>query len=287
MGIYGIACIIGAYIIINLYNICVGGNFIGIRTFIYPFGSEEFHVFSGLRVPLPDAFTGCTLHIIVFTYTAIRTLDVLCIGNIDEHKRKKALTMFTFALSGLGSLVYVMNRMVANNLSLSHIQLVILLGIYAEDFYSLQKIDFIEMMKESQKIFKVLILSIAFFLTSWFALEGILCMGVAFKDRAGTVWITDFLEESIQIFKKEIPQNTLAFGIGIPELYYQMGWDTQLSITDWPDMNQYSREEVERKIGEEDAFVMMDGTNFDVPEEFKPLKQVITTDFTCTYYVRQ
>lgn len=86
------------------------------------------------------------------------------------------------------------------------------------------------------------------------------------------------------MFVQNVPENTLAFGTGIPELYYQLGWDPGIAITDWSDMNHYSLEEITRKVNETDAFVMMDGTAWNVPENFQPVQQIATDVFTCTYY---
>ena len=127
---------------------------------------------------------------------------------------------------------------------------------------------------------------ITFILTAWFAIEGVFGIGTTLSNRASTVWNTAQLKESIETFKNSVPEDTLAFGRGMPELCLEMHRDPKIAITDWSDMNHYSIEETERLVNECDSFVMMDGTPINVPSDFHEEAKITTSIFSCTYYTR-
>lgn len=276
-------CFLLSYVIVNFYNCMAGGSMIGIGTFIYPIGSSEYDMFSILRIPLPDIFSAYILHIVLFSFVVFETICNLWKCS-DDHALKKNMKLLLIAVSGLGMMAYVMNRPAATTVSVSHLHFVILLGIYGEKWLTAGKNNLLQIKENPEKLFSLSMSSIAFLLVSWFALEGIWGVGTTLNDRAKTVWNTAPLKAGMEMFVQNVPENTLAFGTGMPELYYQLGWDPGIAITDWSDMNHYSLEEVTRKVNETDAFVMMDGTAWNVPENFQPVQQIATDVFTCTYY---
>ena len=285
--VYGAGCFLLAYGMVNLYNWMVGGAGIGLKRFIFPFLSAEYDV-STLRTPLPDVFAGFFVHIVVFSYTAIRAMAYLWnTKNADEEKRRQRQIQLTVAISGLCALTYYMNRTAAQCIMISHIPFVLLLGHDAETFWNARKEDLAGIVRQPERLFRLSSSFIAYLLVAWFAIEGVLSVGWSFHNRATTVWNTDSLHESLEIFQQEIPRDTLAFGTGMPELYYYLGWDPQIAIGDWSDMNHYGVEEVDRKVSEAESFVMMDGIGYPVPEDFFVVKQVATENFSCTYYMRK
>ena len=54
------------------------------------------------------------------------------------------------------------------------------------------------------------------------------------------VWDTNSFNKDINDFSNWVPENAVAFGMGVPELYYTLGLNTHIYITDWSDMNKFS-----------------------------------------------
>ena len=44
-------------------------------------------------------------------------------------------------------------------------------------------------------------------------------------------------EETLLKIRSDVPADTFAVGMGVPQLYYELGWDPQIYPTDFPDMN--------------------------------------------------
>ena len=194
--VYGAGCFFLAYGMVNLYNWMVGGAGIGLKRFIFPFLSAEYDV-STLRTPLPDVFAGFFVHIVVFSYTAIRAMAYLWnTKNADEEKRRQRQIQLTVAISGLCALTYYMNRTAAQCIMISHIPFVLLLGHDAETFWNARKEDLAGIVRQPERLFRLSSSFIAYLLVAWFAIEGVLSVGWSFHNRATTVWNTDSLYES-------------------------------------------------------------------------------------------
>lgn len=230
-----VSCIVLAYLFVNFYNITLEGEWNSINTFIYPFASESYHVFSDLRLPIPPPETPYFLYVVVFSYAAFSSLK-----NIIFEKKQQYLDIekLIIAISGLSSLFYFINRTAPGNLFISHIQLVILLSVFADTFVSINKQ--IVYNNLSHKTLKVLASFLSIFLIGWFAIEGMISIGNVITYREKGVWDTNSFNKDINDFSNWVPENAVAFGMGVPELYYTLGLNTHIYITDWSDMNKFS-----------------------------------------------
>lgn len=285
--VYFLMCVGMAYIVVNFYNLLLGGEWNSVYTFIYPIGSQEYDMFKILRTPLPHVNAGHTVQSILFMYSAYKALYRLWFCASESICREREIISLTIATSGIVSLVYFINRTAAGNLSISHIQFVMLLAMYGEECLKIKKDDLREKLKEAEKLFKTLMSAISLMLVIWFAFEGILDLGKTINSRVSNDWYTKSLEESIVVLQNRVPKDTLAFGTGMPELYYEMGWNPQIAITDWSDMNYYSMTEVKQVLELHDSFIMMENTKIDIPDEFVLVDRIETKDFVCVYYQKQ
>ena len=129
----------------------VGGDWIGVKTFIYPIASDEYDMFSILRTPLPSVFSGYVLYIILFTYTAFNAIYKL--WKNPEFARENNIICMAIALSGLGALTYYVNRTATACLAVSRIQFVMLLGMYAEQCLKIEKVDYKTLKKQMMYLF--------------------------------------------------------------------------------------------------------------------------------------
>lgn len=282
--LYALLCVCGAYLIVNIYNVIFGGSFNSIKTFIYPISSQDYNMNEILRLPIPTVKAGYMLHLIIFSYAlfeSIRKLWYCKTGN-----RKDELIKLVIAASGLGALTYCMNRPAAGCISISRYYFVFLLSIYADYNFGVSEKDK-RCIDDCNMRYKWGMSYVACFLVIWFAVEGLLGIGTTFENRVVSVWNTESLKNGVEELKEIVPEDTLAFGLCIPELYYELGWDTQVYITDWADMNIHSLQEVQRKIDSSNSFVMRDGIDVDT-EGFRVESQINIMDgFSCSYYVRE
>lgn len=220
-------CFALAYILVNLYNLACGGNWNSLSTFIYPIGSESYDMSEILRTPIQNPLTGYTLHMIVF-----------CAGLFDAlyrlHSRKnnaRNMILLSTALSGLGSLIYFMNRSAATCLAITHIQLIIILAAASKEFLK------INMEKLSLASLRRLFLSTetiaSVLLISFFAGESLLSIENTLINRMTTVYETVSLQDDIAAFDKWLPDDAAAFGMAMPEIYCMMERDPKVYVTDW------------------------------------------------------
>lgn len=82
---------------------------------------------------------------------------------------------------------------------------------------------------------------LSFFGLTALAFESALAFNGALCLRADSVWRMDSLRGLEQFARENVPESTFAYGVGIPELYFNLGWDTQLHIIDASDIDRNSR----------------------------------------------
>jgi len=228
--LFCVACFAGAYLLVNAYNLIADGGWNDIKTFIFPIASQGYNMQEILRTPIPKPLTGYIVHIIVFVISVfasfVRVLK--CTGK----ERDEAYIRLIIVVCGMGVFTYYINRTVGVGLSISHIQLIMLLAIYADTFVNMC-FDKAKMKDDPEMTYDYLFSMIAFGLVMWFAIEGIIATGNIIENHRDTVWDKSSLEADIENFRQWKPENVPAIGIGIPELYCQMGEKSGLVLTDW------------------------------------------------------
>ena len=90
--------------------------------------------------------------------------------------------------------------------------------------------------------------------------------------------------EHIELISKEVPPDTFAYGMGVPQLYYKLGWDPQIYPTDFPDRNKENLDYIRDELADQNAVF----TSYPsiLPEDFT-LRKVYLVGFTeYGYYTR-
>ena len=89
---------------------------------------------------------------------------------------------------------------------------------------------------------------------------------------------------------REVPKDTLAYGIGIPQIYYELGWDPQIYPTDFPDMNDENLAYIrEAREGADAVFIsrkLIDPEGTGVPENYSAAWSYTLGPFEYMYCVR-
>lgn len=268
--LYGLICAAGAYGIVNLYNIVCGGTVISPRLFIYPIHSGNYD-YNHLRAPLSSVASLYFAQILLFFLTALITLRRHYL-KISTSEKPDTL-YFALALSGLSSLIYFMNRTAYGNIAISYIQMCILLASYGEDALGFSKAAFRERLKSPFTYFKTLMTVLVFGCSMWLAIESVLYINACLDVRANNTWKTESMIAGIEEIRAKVPENTFGIGFCVPELYYQLGWDSALPMIDWSDMNELNREyAIEEALKHE--YVLVGGFRFHQEELYDKIDTI-------------
>lgn len=249
-----------SYMLVNLYNIVLGASMISLKQFIYPIGSSVYSI-SSLMLPLPEIYGGYILVLIVFLSMLFFAIFHSFINRGNEKTLVKMEILLLISTMGLGTMTYFMNRTAYANLAIVHFELMIILGFFIDkiclhfkDWKALYK-----EIKSSKSRFiankwNIILGYTVVMITTCIVAASFSYIGTNIERRAGTTWRTQELEELYSEIDKNIPENTVAFGKGVPELFGGMNRKTNLYITDWSDMNRYSMNAIEEKVSNIDAF---------------------------------
>lgn len=223
-----------AWGMVDAYNLLCGGDILSVKQFIYPIGSS--FVSSDTRVAMPDVFSWHTFEAIVFGIAAFTSVGKVwqSKGENPTSKSEKVYLIFAVGVTGLSTLMYYVHRCAPGNISVSRLELVILLGFFANDYckeWSQNEKWF--SMEDSSKLGKKLYTLVACFLVCYLAIEGFAQVGNVVKSRTESVWDTKQLRTDYEYARSCIPENIPAFGMAIQEIYYQLGINPQTETSDW------------------------------------------------------
>lgn len=265
--------------IVNLYNAAVGGGLVSFRQFVYPLFSGTYNV-NNLRQPMPSVGHLYYLQIMLFGFTILSVLR----GRMTAPAERKNIDILsaTVGLSGFASLVYFINRPAYGNMSIAFIQMALLLGRGTDSFIDRGKLFSGEL--KAHKVFKYALGAVMFFALFWISAEGILYVANGLNLRRGTGWNTPDAVSTISAISEEVPGDTFAVGMGVPQLYYMLGWEPQIYPTDYPDMNKENWRFVKERIIGEDAVFTSDPKI--VPEGYVLEKSYSIGTVEFGYYVK-
>ena len=265
--------------IVDLYNSAAGGDPVTLRQFVYPLFSGNYSV-SNLRKTMPSVGHLFFLQILLFGFTILSILR----NRKETPEKDRGFNILAAAagLSGFSSLIYFVNRPAYGNMSIAFIQMAILLGRGTDLFIDRKKL-FAEGIK-AHKVFKYMLGMIMFFLLYWISIEGILYIEPGMGIRKSSGWNSAEVKEVLEEIREEIPKDTFAIGKGVPQLYYELGWDPQIYPIDSPDMNDENRRYIKERIKDEEAVLSQRGDL--IPEDFelKSKYKIGTVEFG--YYVK-
>ncbi len=278
--VYGALCAVLAYGAVGIYNLTHGGLFGTVKQFIYPLFSGTYNV-NHLRTPLPSVTFLYFFQILLFLFTALIMLRRQALHTDEEHVSETIA--FAASVSGLLSLIYFMNRAAYGNMSISHIQMILVIGYWAAESLSYRTGDRNGIPLPPSSFLALSFRAILFGCSLWLAVEGAMYIQVASDYRAKSSWDTASLDEAAAAIASEIPKDTFAFGTYIPEMYQMLGWDTHCRMTDWSDMNDLNRNYAMTEAHKQQAVLTSEA--FDDPA-FTLIKEIPVGKYTFSYYQR-
>ncbi len=288
--LYGILSLCAAFGLVALYNLVCGGRVNTVREFIYPLYSGTYNV-NHLRKVLPGIQYLYFAQILLFLIGAVRALRRQSLrktsgsaGSSYAESVRRDQLIFGTGVLGLAVLVYFMNRTAYSNISISHIPMMLLLGAFGEHSAALTRKDLNKNLQQPSLFGAASMSVVLLFGCFWLALEGALYIPFAYDYRATSTWATASYVDAVEGFRNTIPKDTYGFGTFVPELYYQLGWDTGCYMTDWSDINDYNREYALQHAFEKEAFITTE--SIEAPGyEIQTTIHMGTVDYQ--YYVRK
>lgn len=230
---------LGAYGIVELYNLASGGGLIGVREFLFPL-LQSSYMDGLLRVDLPE-FPAAYMAILVLLFLAAAWgISHMRWLRADTDGGRALLPCFSFfaAVLTLGQITYFINRAAYHNLEICHLPAILLLCLFAErgleTFRSFR-------LKDLRRFSGSQIFRSAFTVVSLVVLLTV-CTGNFIQYGLNTGLRAELHnKQDINDFAAHvaahIPENTYAFGIGVPEIYAILRWDTQCYTLDFADLS--------------------------------------------------
>ena len=276
--VYGALSFVLSFCLVGTYNLLSGGSFSTVKQFIYPLFSGTYNV-NHLRTPLPSVTFLYFFQILLFFLTILILLRRQATHRDGDHITETVA--FVSSLSGLFSLIYFMNRAAYGNMSISHIQMNLVLGYWAS---KAMEADFGKWQKQLAKpssLLKTGILAVLFGCAFWLAAEGAMYFQVAAEYRVKSSWNMKSLEEAAASVSSQIPKDTFGFGTYVPELYEMLGWDTHCRMTDWSDMNDFNRSYAFEEAGQQNAVFTSEEWS---DPSFTLISEIPVGSYTFRYY---
>lgn len=225
---------------VELYNLANGGKIMGIQEFLFPL-LQSSYMDDLLRVDLPD-FTSAYIVIIALLFLA-------CAWGISHMwflRKDQETTMdilpacfaFAAAVLTLGQITYFINRAAYHNLEIAHIPCIILLCLLAEGgMETFRRFRFKDLNQyNGMELFR------CFFTGAVLLVLMTVCTGNVIQYGQNTALREELhnkqeLNDFAAHIAANIPENTYAFGIGVPEIYSILRWDTGCYTLDLPDLS--------------------------------------------------
>ena len=287
MGLYfvfGALSFLAAWGVVDLYNILNGGNLLTFKGFMHPY-LARIDVIETLTVPLNNITTSWIFVLFLFLYFLGKGIfsTKLCNRVLDTNPVKAA--QLAVSLLGLGSMTYFINRPAYYNLDIILSVAVLLLCIMAQEALPYIKALFNRNDRLNYSVRHGV--AVGFGMTALFALFT-LSLGTFVNMSSNLEAKEDYRQKAslIEVAKQvseNVPADTKAWGITIPEVYTLLDWDMELYCADYEDMYFYPN--ADRYIGEQlksmknEAFLTTDSSM----EHFRELPEAYEAFFESHY----
>ena len=255
-----------AFCLTNIYNLIVGGRFIGFWDFLYPLGNNNTDAIGNnvdiigtgstsvdysvgaLELMLPDIFGFCFLEIGVF-------MIALCYSIICWIRKKHtSYTAFLFLVSllGLGLFPYYCNRAAVNNISITHIPFVILIAMLMQ-----KAAGEVTGIKGNALKMNLTVSICGSVILSFFLLGTFTGIPLTIGNRMETSWKYSVFKDFCAEFAETVPEETVAMGVGLPEIYSVIHRSPGIYVGDWCnyELNETIQERAHEKLSETDSVV--------------------------------
>ncbi len=266
---WGLGCFLAAYGIVGIYNIFMGGKWGTIEDFIYPYFSEGYHI-ADLMVKLPG--TEAVYGILIACMLGMISVSTcrLLLKRADWIDGIK----FFVALIGSGMMFYYMNRAAYGNIACSSMECTFLLGVFVDETmeeFHINRLQHKRIQKEGGTFLSCYILSIFILLfMSSYVVETVFYYGEFFHEKIEK-WDLSERNDFVDEVERNVPKDTFAFGASIPELYYQLDWDTGCHVMDWADLNDKCKQYIQKRIKTGESFLAEEGAILKIlPDGYYP-----------------
>ena len=218
---------VGAYVLVNFYNLAVAGKVISLKEFLFPFAGNPY--VNDLQISL-ETFPSVWMLVCFLFFTAMACVLMrteLC-GKRESNPRMIYLTGCTIV--GIVQMAYYVNRSVRGNLFLILPACVLMIVCLTDSLLQKHVWDKVEAgngllraVAASQILVLVLVAVMTVESTLFFETE---------RRKARDM---EQMERYLQIMQNEIPRDTPGLGIGVTELYSYLGWNIGYYGIDIPD----------------------------------------------------
>lgn len=266
------ASFIASIAIVNVYNVLTGGEINSIKTFIYPIMSETYNV-NDLIAGVPVGPQFYIVEIIIFLIPISMTILKLSKNNYSGISKTDEIMLLS-ATIGLGCLTYYINRAAYANISICHFEILIILGVFCDYCYKKSDGSSSAVTKGELLLSKTVIL-----LLTCLSMETVIYTAINLHIKQSTSWNMDSLNETLEEIKNKVPEDTYAYGPGVPIIYGLLGWDTQCAATDLEDFNNYSLDYIDSNLSSLDACFMNRNVSW------QPLKNLAAFEVAAVFTV--
>ena len=284
--------IVSAFFMAGLYNFLVSGSWIETDVFWFPLFKKEYMI-DTLQIPINNAFNIDIIVYLLFLYPVAKIIYTIFNVSLQQDVIEDCILFFC-AMLGIGLIVYYVNRPAYFNLDITHAFFIILICIYIE-----KNMAKWEKQKGRYNFLRVFHGIAAY--TGIFLIIAFSCMSLLHfqaNDRSRAVYRTGSqLNELALEIQDQIPQNTIAYGNGIAEIYTILGWNSNLYIMDASDLSvspaakEYLKEYINQLnepilIGENTSLPILEDASFtDFLKFFQVEKKISYNDIDYLYFV--
>ena len=223
-----------AYIIVNSYNVLVGGEILNLNAFLFPLISERGYI-SHIELPLPDVTHAWIGTAILFLVPV--GLAVFAVLYPKNNWNKKLMSFYWFiGVMGLGLMLYYINRPVEGGLYLLTLVMLILQATIlqrSQNEYVQWKEDGEQVSKKTDRFLFLSLRVITVLILFVMSFDSIYSMPGAWKISKEGIWKRAELMEFAETVAERVPEDVVSWGEGIPELLSMVDRDTHLHTTEW------------------------------------------------------
>lgn len=248
---YSILSIMGMVVLFNLYNMPLGERWHGLRFLLFPHIStwdmpekivvqaaeqggtvESSGLFESVKALDSGFASGLSTHFplqispwyFVFLLMGLAVILVV-VRKLYRRDNANDYVMGLTAILALGHLVYFANRPCFDYLAIAYLEAILIMGILADEIFDRESA--FGGMKKAYQLLIIGIMSVLSVLSVWQFVYRF-----AEREEIGYYSQEEF-DNLLNDIRETVPEDTLAFGQGIQEIYAQLGWDTGCYFVDY------------------------------------------------------
>lgn len=214
----------GAFFMVNIYNLLVGGHAISVMTFIYPMFSTNYSIQGLLQVALSNPMNGYFLVIAML----LGVIGFFAYDTLKLRLTEKAFIAIMTSVVGLGIFSYYMNRAVTTNASIVALPFSLICAYICDISVLQQKNRGVLSMANAASFLTILVL------TSM-SLASVSSVGRTLQNKIQTTWETDSLNAFLGEANEKIPYDSVCYGPYATELCALLDRKNGIYISDWWD----------------------------------------------------